>query len=372
MSGPKTDLEAPAARFERACGRFFIRVILILAPIILVDFASRYFWSHRRSKIERRFPVEVVRHPKPYVMFGGIGGGALPDGERLNELGYRGKAPSAEKAAGEYRIFMLGGSTVFSGEPPIAVLLERFLREDGREGVSVYNFGVVSSVSGMELARILYEVVDLSPDMVVVYNGSNDIMLPLTHDPRPGNPFNFIVYENNPLLESDIRSYPALSLLLYGSNLARYFVSSYFMERFIPLDEVRAEVGWGSDSWREAIADAYVGRMVKAKKLCEGFGVRFIGFMQPLVYFKDRPAPEEQTEHFRPQRKAHAVAVRRLIRDKIALLPAEDRVAVIDLTDVFDETAEQVFTDHTHTNQEGKEIVASAMCRHIIGQFELE
>lgn len=366
MEKSKQGNEKSAARIERACGRFFIRLLLVLLPFIAVDYVSRYFWSHRRSKIERRFPVETVRHPKPYVMFGGVPGSALPSGERLNDLGYRGKSPSGPKADGQRRIFMLGGSTVFGGEPPIAELLGKVFHDRGRAEVEVYNFGVVSSVSGMELARIVYEIGDLSPDLIIIYNGSNDIMLPMTHDPRPGNPFNFIVQEHNPLLESDIKSYQGINLLLYGSNFARYFASSHFMDSFVPLDKVREAVGWDSDEWRAALARAYVGNMVKAKKVANALGASFIGFFQPLVYYKDSPASEETTNSFRPEREEHAVEVRRLVRDHVARLPEQDQVAVVDLSDVFDNTTEQVFTDYVHTNQTGKDIVTELIYQQIV------
>lgn len=366
MEQPKQDCRKSTARLERACGRFFIKLMLVLLPFVAVDFASRYFWSHRRSKIEREFPVEIIRHPQPYVMFGGIPGSVLPSGERLNDLGYRGKSPSGPKTAGERRVFILGGSTVFSGEPPIAELLEDVFRDNGRTDVHVYNFSVVSSVCGMELARILYEIGDLAPDVIIMYNGSNDIILPLTHDPRPGYPFNFIVQENNPLLDYDIKSYQGINLLLYGSNFARYLISSHFMDSFVPLDDVRQSVGWNSDAWRGALARAYVANMVRARKVSNAFGAHFIGFLQPLVYYKDSPAPEETTNSFRPQRKQHAVEVRQHIRNQIALLAEQDRTTLVDLSDVFDDTADQVFTDYVHTNQKGKKIVADAIYHQII------
>jgi len=372
MKQSKADSDKAAAKFELACGRFFLRAMMIILPIVMVDYASRFFWSHRRAKIERKFPVEVTRHPKPYVMFGGIGHSAMSSGEKLNDLGYRGRSPSGPKPAGEFRVFMLGGSTVFGGEPPIAALLEQLFRKKGNDNVRVYNFGVVSSVSGMELARVLFEIADLGPDLVIMYNGSNDIMLPLTRDPRPGYPFNFIVYENNPLLESDIRAYPGFSLLLYGSNIARYYVSSYFMDRFLPMEQEMERAGWNSDGWKRALAHKYVGNMLKGKKVANAFGARFIGFFQPVVYYKDPLSPEEQTHGFRPERKGHAIDVRELVRKEIELLDREDKVAVIDLSDVFDNKPQQLFTDNTHIKQQGKDIVAAAMYEHITANGQIK
>ncbi|MBN2138814.1 MAG: hypothetical protein JW720_13480 [Sedimentisphaerales bacterium] len=361
MKGLETESEKTGTRFELACGRFFIRLLMIILPILVIDYASRFFVSGHRSKIERKFPVEVVRHPKPYVMFGGVADGILPEGEKLNNLGYRGKSPTEAKSLDEFRIFVLGGSTVFNGEPPISVLLEELFAENGDGNVQVYNFGVVSSVSGMELARIVFEIAEFGPDLIIMYNGSNDVLLPVTCDPRPGYPFNFLVYENNPVLESDVRSYPGLSLSLYGSNLARLFFADYFAGKFVPLDAERKNSAWESEGWKKAIARDYVANVVRAGKVADAFDSRFLGFFQPMVYYKDSLAPEEQTDSFRPGRKQHSMEVRELIRSEISLLPEEDKALLIDLSDVFDETTEQVFLDYTHTNQLGKMIIVEAI-----------
>lgn len=93
-------------------------------------------------------------------------------------------APQMPKTREEYRVFFLGGSTVYVGKPPIADLVQRLFHEHGIKNVKVYNFGVVSSVSGMELARIVFELSDLAPDLIVMYNGGNDILQPWSWDRR--------------------------------------------------------------------------------------------------------------------------------------------------------------------------------------------
>ena len=99
----------------------------------------------------------------------------------------------------------------------------------------------------MELARLVFEVVNYAPDMVVVYNGGNDINLPLGWDPRPGYPFNFLLYGNHPLHQED---YPTFSLAAYGSHILRIVGRSYFKEHFSQRDTLRQEVQWNTNPWR--------------------------------------------------------------------------------------------------------------------------
>jgi len=270
---------------QAAFGRICIQVLVTVILFGIVDHFSVKFITPK-APIERTFPTEVVRNPQPYTMFGGVGGGSLKGQlhanketeEKLNRLGYRGKAPAAEKAEGEYRIFVLGGSTVFNGEPSISELLEKEFHDGGFEKVNVFNFGVVSSVSGQEVARIVYEISDHEPDLVIMYNGGNDIWQPLTYDPRPGYPFNFLAYEKNPLLESKVEDYPQTAMFLYGSNLMRKYLKGYFEDNFIQLEQIREEVGYGTDQWREDVAGEYVRNVTRAGKVSGAFGAEFVCF----------------------------------------------------------------------------------------------
>lgn len=348
----------------------------VLLTLWLVDFVSIRFLP-TRAPIEQRFPVEVFRKPKPYTMFGGTphaefefenSKGELQS-EKLNSLGYRGKEPVSPKPAGEYRIFVLGGSTVFLGDPPIPILLEEEFRHNGLEHVQVYNFGVISSISSMELAQIVFEISELEPDLIVMYNGGNDILGPYRHDPRPGYPFNFLVYENNPLLESDITSYPAISLLAYGSNMARYFFPSYFLQKFSTFDQLREETEWGTDSWQEDIAKTYVKNLVKAHQISDAFGSEFIAFAQPILYFKEPPAPEEADLAGNWQRKDYSLGVRQKIRSEIEQSEINTVLKIVDLSDIYDGTSEWVFTDAIHIRQESQAVVVRKMYQYIINYF---
>lgn len=363
-------------KFEIILGRISLSIISFVLSFLLLDYISIELLP-TRAPIEQQFPGEVFRKPQPYTMFGGtplanfeagVGTGTVIS-EQLNALGYRGKAPVSPKPALEYRIFVLGGSTVFLGDPPIPVLLEEMFERNGFDNVQVYNFGVISSNSGMELARIVFENSELEPDLIVMYNGGNDIMGAYRQDPRPGYPFNFLVYENNPLLESNIREYPTLAVSLYGSNLARYFFPDYFLNEFSTFTQLREEVDWGSDTWRTAIAKTYVDNIVKAHHVSHAFGSDFIAFPQPLLYYKETPAPEEADLAGHAPRKEHSLFVRQAIRIKIEQENVLEEIRIVDLSDIYDDTSEWVFTDAIHTRQQSKPVVVEAMYDNIMTHF---
>jgi hypothetical protein len=337
-------------RFETLLGRVFLLLLITMAGLALVEIGSRWLLPSG-SPIERAQRV-YRRPPLPYVMFGA-------EGQGLNELGYPGPAPPRAKPAGEFHVFVLGASTVVNGDPPIPALLEQEFHRHGHEEVRVYNFGVISALSGQELARLVYEVADFDPDLVVVYDGAGDIVNPYLVDPRPGYPYNFFVYEANPVLESDVSTYPLTTLLAFGSRLLRYAFRDQLTQQLFGLSELRQEAGWGSHDWRQRISDVYVDNLRKAEQFSRGMGAGFAAYFQPLLFFKDPLSPEEQRIAVRwSRRKPRLLAgeTREMIRARLGEVPH-----AVDLSDVLDGVSERSFIDVAHTNQAAKLRVARAI-----------
>jgi len=349
--------------FEKILGRICKISLLIIVPFLAVEFINIYTLPYLRAPIEMEFPPPIYRKPLPYVMFGGTKDvECYHKGERLNSLGYRGKAPLPSKDPDEFRIFVLGGSTIVLGVNTVPDLLEKELRNNGFENVNVYNFGIVSSVSSMEISRILFEISEFSPDLIVMYNGANDIIQPYNWDPRPGYPFNFIAYENNPLLQRDVKHYPTIPLFLYGSSIFQFLFPSYFVQKFVPLEEKRNEVGYKSSEWEDAIAKTYVKNLVKADAISKAFGAEFIVFFQPTLFTKE-PLHEEERKMVIPELRDYYLRVYKKIISEIAKQPSE--LKVIDLSDIFDGDDNLVFRDLCHKLKPRRITVAQEIYKYI-------
>jgi hypothetical protein len=311
------------------------------------------------------------RVPLPYTVFGPR---QVDGAVRVNRLGYRGPVPTIPKRD-EFRIFVLGGSTVFLGKPALPELLQERLRAQGFDRVHVYNWGAVAASSGMELARLAFEVGDFQPDLVVQYDGGNDVSSPFLYDPRPGYPLNFVVAERNPLSRSDLASYPTWTLLAYGSNLARILFPDFFSRRFLQLDELRRAVGYGSEAWQDEIARIYVTNLVRSARIAGGFGALYMGFFQPLIQFKPSLSDDERqlkdllidylTDDRAEEFDAHANQMRERVRARLAALGGIPKV--IDLSGIFATTRESIYTDFIHVRREGNEAIAAAIADHLLG-----
>ena len=302
------------------------------------------------------------RQPYPFIEFKG----SFKSGKH-NVLGYGGKVPEYVKKQDEYRIFFLGGSTVRFGDPSIPQLVEKFFHAQGYGEVQVFNFGVSGSNTSMELARLIFEVLEYQPDMMVSYSGGNDIHLPLVGDPRPGYPFNYMVRENNPL---QMKSYPGMEMSAYGSHLLRLLGHRYFQEKFTRLTELRREVTFKSPSWREQFAEIYVSNLAISDKIARAYESSFVAFLQPSLLTKNHPTADEKallgdfmtnTEVSMGVSAAdwvlHDEEIRNQIRERLTDRQFEG-MQFYDLSSAFDDTDMATYIDIAHTEQPAKPLIA--------------
>jgi lysophospholipase L1-like esterase len=98
-----------------------------------------------------------------------------------NSLGYRNQEMSLHKEQGVYRIVVLGGSTAYTlmvedNEKTFTAQLEKVLKNKyGYENVEVINAAVGGYNSWESLINLEFRVLDIEPDMVIVYQGVDDV-----------------------------------------------------------------------------------------------------------------------------------------------------------------------------------------------------
>ena len=98
-----------------------------------------------------------------------------------NSLGYRNDEFTLEKPGGVYRIVALGGSSTYDvsikdNAATFTAQLEKLLKEEyGYTNVQVINAGVPGYNSWEILVNLEFRVLDLDPDLVIIYEGTNDV-----------------------------------------------------------------------------------------------------------------------------------------------------------------------------------------------------
>jgi len=271
--------------FEKL-GHVFIIILCLLAICLFIESRpSQYEIFNIRKKIHPGYYFNNTNVPRPYVMEGGRPYARLLDGSVLNSLGYRDAVPPMPKDKGEFRIIIVGPSSIFLGTPTIPNLIEAEFQRNGQKNVKIYNFSIPASMSSMDLARIVFEVVDYKPDMIVEFAGPAEFEDRLDFDPRPGYPDNFYLYESNPLFKNP-DEYPLIPCILFKSKFLRKYFKEYFIKNFIDLDKIRKSVDYGSPSWVLKTAQIFSQNLIKEKKIAHAFGADFIAFYSPTLNMK--------------------------------------------------------------------------------------
>jgi lysophospholipase L1-like esterase len=220
------------------------RKILSYASIILVSVfgGALVFEIYLSYNAAPRLPLPFYNHLYPYVMFRPLESYRYqpPDTYAMshfkskvtvytNEDGFRISSPDyrlpKEKPAGQLRIAFLGGSLVqlaSTFETTLPGSLKTLLRERyPNRDIEVINAGIQSCVSRQSIAELLFTVVDYHPDIVILYDGGNDLGLPLTYESRPNFPYNFQTMEEAWDLYRNERTRSLWRLALERSNVYR-------------------------------------------------------------------------------------------------------------------------------------------------------
>jgi len=101
-----------------------------------------------------------------------------------NSEGFRGPEFLKEKPDNTYRIFVLGGSTTFGDGNDDDETWPHYLQEifdiaNLSYNVEIINAGISSAWSGSETKLIKEKILDYNPDMLMIYDGWNDVRMQL-------------------------------------------------------------------------------------------------------------------------------------------------------------------------------------------------
>ena len=178
-------------KIEKALLNTFVAVLATLFTFVLLEVLANIYLLHfadehrfiRYASLEQLQNSKISNLPR-YSPHRYIGFYPTPDyikgKDRHNSLGYRGDEISIPKPDGQFRIACLGGSTTYTSDvkdyrKSYPYLLEQYLKEQGYSNVTVVNAGAGSWSSWESLINLELRVLDLDPDMIIVYHGINDI-----------------------------------------------------------------------------------------------------------------------------------------------------------------------------------------------------
>lgn len=156
--------------------------IEITLTIYLVNYSSDKTFLKYASF--QQLQAEADKHQTLYSPHRYFGYYPTPDyinkKNRHNKLGFRGDEIQTPKPNGAFRIVAIGGSTTYTTELnnyklSYPYLLQEHLNKNGHPNVEVINAGAGGWSSWESLVNFQFRVLDLNPDMIIIYHSINDI-----------------------------------------------------------------------------------------------------------------------------------------------------------------------------------------------------
>ena len=180
-------IKQPSIAFLRKT-EFLLSVFSILFTFLLLEIGARLWLNHvatpeqydRYVLFTSMDPKEFAWTPHPYLVYS-----PTPNYKKgqtsHNALGYRNDEFPLEKPRNVFRIVALGGSSTYDvsiedNQKIFTAQLEKLLKEQyGYQNVEVINAGVPGYNSWEILVNLEFRVLDLDPDLVIIYEGTNDV-----------------------------------------------------------------------------------------------------------------------------------------------------------------------------------------------------
>lgn len=247
---------------------------------------------------------------------------------------YSGIMVYGEEKEDDYRIAVFGGSTTDGAMYPFKPWAELLYDELGQSNITIYNGGVRGYTSGQELVKLIRDILPLKPDMIIVYDGVNEI--------DTNYPFCFEY---------------AYKVFEYANT---HIENNYIVDN---KKEVGRGVGYKMDCF-----DNWLFNMKSMYALAEQRKIKFFSFCQPWL-----PSKRGKTE----KDKSMLLSMPGIVFDSLinrSFRSYMERRADIpeyihDLSHIFD--GKDVYMDLCHVWEEGNRIIAREIKKIIFPELEI-
>ncbi|WP_268544146.1 SGNH/GDSL hydrolase family protein [Candidatus Nitrosotenuis cloacae] len=268
----------------------------------------------------------------------------------INSLGFRGPEMQFNKEPDEYRIVLVGGSTTFGMGAPsdsstIPAYLEDMLQDKFGTKIKVINAGVIAAGSVEEAYYIKKELIQLRPDLIIVFDGYNDA-------------FNIKLSEINENVE-----YEKLEKRTFIERIGKkYFSELAFPNVIYQSIHDDMQIRYLTEDVKKENTKKWINRWNEICHLGKETGFELLVTVQPMVGTSDRKlTPIEEEIHSKAK-------TQKIIEFLNALGESVDEIdcASADLRHTFDGVNEQVFFSAVHTGSFGNKIIAEKMYEKVL------
>ena len=261
----------------------------------------------------------------------------------INNHGFRGADVSIIKNDETYRIFVVGGSTTISLRAPSddtthpGYIQELFVKSDLDFKVEVVNAGTPSFTSTEELSVVKNKIINFDPDMIIIYDGSNDLNLPYGHTPAKTSLRSIITDGLNRYLPF----WETIPVTYHILNQAVSNEPSYHFDTSTTTKKVNL--------WKDNL-----------KKICdvgkqENFDV--IILLQPILGAGNKKLTDYEQQQYEIFEHEKVVASYAKFANQLSHLD-DHCTKSLDFRNIFDKYEGEIYFDNTHIKYQANEFVA--------------
>ncbi len=285
----------PVRRVERFFSRLGLAMLSALAPLLLlvVDVALT---DPAAPAPDQAFDMNLVTSDGRRI--GGTPGGVelslspgtfyenrpgqVQQGMSINSRGLRGA--EFDPVPRRPRVIVTGGSAAFGMRVRDEETFVANLQTEHPEW-EFLNAGVVGYVAQQELGLVIFELIDLRPDLIIAFNGWNDVYEPYWWSqfgsgdpPHPGANVNFSFVEDQLVDQWRVRTDPWFALAAFGrAAIRRSTLLSFFQSRPPPAPAAPSVEA----VWLPPALERYVASMLKVHDMARSRDCRLLVVVQP-------------------------------------------------------------------------------------------
>ncbi len=350
----------------------FIQIIIILILIVTIDLIANLFIErvgHKEFQLKRPEPYvnanyfsedfinEAFEQPGKWLIdkkYGGVKPGNFK-GKWINVKNNRRVTINEQK---NYlgTIYLFGGSTVYNGEVPDSLTIASQLAAMGANDQSykVINMGATSIHSAQQLGRLKSEIDLENGDIVIFYDGVNDVLQRIIYENREG----FMI--GQPKKESFwiefLRSKSKYSSILH-----------IMYSRMIKNTKETSAVLINNS------IDDYINTLIETNEYVKQRGAYFYHFLQPTIFTKNKLNDYEQmlikkgdpfvpTLFVEPYKRSYPLIKSELNNYNFSY----------SLTGIFDGLKESPFLDYHHVNHVGNKIISQNIWKRVKTKLKVD
>ncbi len=255
----------------------------------------------------------------------------------LSDSKYPGFEVYGEERKENFKIVVLGNSTTDGVSHPFKSWPQLLYEQLGGRSITVYNGGVWGYTSGIELIKLIRDVLWMTPDMIIVCDGINDLN-------------NNVQYPFKNVYLDKAFEYAKLHLKENDNNfdrndipLCRGIESQY--DRF--------------ENWLTNIQTMYA--VAKERNIC------FFSFCQPVLTSKKVMTVREKNMLLSIKSTAISLQIREAFRNRMEQMSCKPQY-MYDLSNIFDEE-DDVYMDICHVWEKGNRIIAEEIKKVILPEL---